>query len=214
MTKPYFFFKRGMDIFVSLGVLLVAAPFLSVIALWIRCDSEGPVFYKGHRIGKNGKPFKIYKFRTMVLNADKIGGSSTPENDSRITKIGKILRRYKWDELPQLWNVLKGEMSLVGPRPQVAWAVDLYTPEERAILALAPGITDYASIRFRNEAEILKGSLDPDKDYLEKIAPEKLRLELEYLHFCSFPEDLKILLATFLVMLGQDPAWAVPHRKG
>ena len=211
MKNNYFFFKRVFDFVVAASVLLILGPVLLLICILIKTGSPGPCFYNGTRIGKNGKPFKICKFRTMVIHADKIGGSSTPENDPRITAVGKTLRRYKLDELPQFWNVLTGEMSLAGPRPQVAWAVELYTPEERALLNLRPGITDYASIKFRNEAEILKGSLDPDKDYLEKIAPEKMRLELEYLRNCSFLEDLKILFATFLAIMGKETVWVMPR---
>jgi lipopolysaccharide/colanic/teichoic acid biosynthesis glycosyltransferase len=143
----------------------------------------------------------MYKFRSMVLNADKVGGSSTPDDDPRITPIGKVLRRYKLDELPQLFNVVKGEMSLVGPRPQVQWAVDLYTPEQRQVLTVPPGITDYASVRFPNEGEILKGSTDPDRDYMEKIHPEKMRLSLEYVHQRSLLTDFKVIAQTFLAIL-------------
>jgi lipopolysaccharide/colanic/teichoic acid biosynthesis glycosyltransferase len=143
----------------------------------------------------------MYKFRTMVLNADKLGGSSTPDDDPRITAVGRVLRRYKLDELPQLINVFKGDMSFVGPRPQVQWAVDRYTPEERQVLNVRPGITDYASLRFPNEGEILKGSLDPDKDYMERIHPEKMRLSLEYIKTCSFSADIAIILKTIAAIL-------------
>lgn len=138
----------------------------------------------------------MMKFRTMVMNADKIGGSSTPDDDPRLTGIGKFLRKYKLDELPQLFNVLLGDMSFVGPRPQVQWAVDLYTPEERLVLTVPPGITDYASVRFPNEGEILKGSTDPDKDYMEKIHPEKMRLSIEYIRSRSLWVDLKVIFQT------------------
>jgi lipopolysaccharide/colanic/teichoic acid biosynthesis glycosyltransferase len=168
----------------------------AVIAAAIKTGSPGPLLYRGKRVGLNGQPFEMLKFRTMVVNADKIGGSSTPEDDPRVTPIGKKLRRYKLDELPQLINVLKGDMSFVGPRPQVQWAVDLYTPEEREILKVRPGITDEASLRFSNEAEILKGSKDPDKDYIEKIHPEKMRLSLEYVRNRSFSGDLSIIART------------------
>ncbi|MEW6409354.1 MAG: sugar transferase [Nitrospirota bacterium] len=166
------------------------------ISILIKKEDKGPVFYRGVRVGRYGKSFMIFKFRTMVINAEKIGGSSTADDDPRITRIGKFLRRYKLDELPQLINVLKGEMSLVGPRPQVPWAVELYSEEEKLLLSIRPGITDYASIKFKNESEILKGSTEPDKDYLEKIAPEKLRLGLEYVKKKSLWVDLKIIFAT------------------
>lgn len=197
----YSFAKRTFDlIFSSLG-LLVLSPLLLTIALWTKVDSPGPVFYKGRRVGRYGKRFSMYKFRTMVLNAEKLGGSSTPDDDRRITPVGRVLRRYKLDEFPQLINVFKGDMSFVGPRPQVQWAVDLYTPEERQVLNVRPGITDYASLRFPNEGEILKGSLDPDKDYMEKIHPEKMRLSLEYIKTCSFSADIAIILKTMAAIL-------------
>jgi len=135
-----------------------------------------------------------------VVDGDKLGDSSTANDDTRITRIGRFLRKFKLDELPQLINVLKGEMSFVGPRPQVQWAVDLYTKEEREILTIRPGITDYASLRFVNEGEILKGSADPDKDYMEKIHPEKMSLCLEYLRTRSFWGDIKIILQTIALI--------------
>lgn len=176
--------------------LALFSPALLVIAAAIKLGSRGPVFFKGRRVGLMGRPFSMIKFRTMVVDAERLGGSSTPEDDPRITRVGKTLRRYKLDELPQLWNVLIGEMSFVGPRPQVQWAVDLYTEEEREILRVRPGITDDASVRFANEAEILKGSKDPDKDYIEKIHPEKMRLSLEYVRNRSFSGDLSIIART------------------
>jgi len=188
--------KRLFDIAASAAALVVFAPLLGVLALWIKGHDGGPVLYAGRRVGKHGKPFGMYKFRSMVLNADTIGGSSTPDDDPRITPIGRILRRYKLDELPQLLNVLTGEMSIVGPRPQVQWAVDLYTPEQRNVLSVPPGITDYASVRFPNEGEILKGSTDPDRDYMEKIHPEKMRLSLEYVRNRSMLTDLRVIAQT------------------
>jgi lipopolysaccharide/colanic/teichoic acid biosynthesis glycosyltransferase len=185
--------KRTFDAGLAAVGLVLVSPVLATVAIAIKATSDGPVFYKGTRVGLNGKPFSMLKFRTMVTNADKIGGSSTPEDDPRVTSVGKKLRRYKLDELPQLWNVLKGDMSFVGPRPQVQWAVDLYTLEERAILAVRPGITDEASLKFSNEAEILKGSADPDKAYIELIHPEKMRLSLEYVRTRSFSQDLSII---------------------
>lgn len=196
MTRPYDFAKRGLDALLAATGLVILSPFIGAIAVAIKLGSKGPLLYRGPRVGLNGEPFHMLKFRTMVVDADKIGGSSTPEDDPRVTPIGKKLRRYKLDELPQLWNVLKGDMSFVGPRPQVQWAVDLYTPEERAILGVRPGITDEASLKFSNEAEILKGSKDPDKDYIEKIHPEKMRLSLEYVRNRSFSGDISIIART------------------
>jgi lipopolysaccharide/colanic/teichoic acid biosynthesis glycosyltransferase len=187
--------KRQFDIVVSLTGLTLLSPVFVIMAFLITLDG-GPAFYRGERIGKNGKAFEIYKFRTMIPNAEKIGGSSTAADDVRITRVGKFLRTYKLDELPQLINVLKGEMSFVGPRPQVAWAVALYTQEQRELLSVRPGITDFASIKFNNEGDLLKGSADPDKDYLERIAPEKLRLGLEYVKNRSLWLDIRLIFGT------------------
>jgi len=193
--------KRIFDVAVASAALAVLSPLFAVIAWRIKRYDRGPVLYRGRRVGIGGAPFAMYKFRTMVLNAEKLGGSSTPDDDPRITPIGKLLRRYKLDELPQLINVVRGEMSLVGPRPQVQWAVDLYTPEECLVLTVRPGITDYASVKFPNEGEILKGSLHPDKDYMEKIHPEKMRLSLEYVRERSMAADLRVLFQTAAAIL-------------
>ena len=193
--------KRLFDLILSFLGLFILFPFFVVIAIAIKRDSFGPIFYKGKRIGRFGKPFLIYKFRTMVVNADKKGASSTADDDTRLTKIGIFLRKYKLDELPQLINILKGEMSFVGPRPQVAWAVKLYSDEEKKILNVRPGITDYASIKFSNEGEILKGSSDPDKAYMEKIHPEKMKLGLQYAQNHSLWIDIKILYKTFITII-------------
>lgn len=192
--------KRAFDVIASLMAILLLAPVLAAVAIAIKSESAGPVFYRGLRAGRNGKPFRIFKFRTMVMNAEALGSASTPEDDQRITRVGHLLRKLKLDEWPQLLNVLRGEMSLVGPRPQVPWAVEQYTPEERTILKVRPGITDPASVRFRNESEILRGSKNPDKDYFEKIHPEKMRLSLEYVRKQSFLLDCKIILQTLLVI--------------
>jgi lipopolysaccharide/colanic/teichoic acid biosynthesis glycosyltransferase len=168
----------------------------AIVVFAIKHDSHGSVFYRGLRVGRYYKQFRMFKFRTMVADAEKMGVSSTAEDDPRITRIGKFLRKYKLDELPQLINVLRGEMSLVGPRPQVPWAVELYSEEERKLLNVRPGITDYASIKFRNEGNILNNSSNPDEDYLKQIAPEKIRLGLEYVNNNNLWIDLKIILAT------------------
>ena len=188
--------KRTLDIVLSALGLILLAPFLGAMAVWIKMDSRGPVFYRGVRVGRVGRPFRIFKFRTMVEDAEKLGSASTPEDDRRVTRVGRFLRKYKLDELPQLLNVVVGDMSLVGPRPQVAWAVERYTLEEKAVLSIQPGITDYASLHFRNEGEILRGSSDPDKDYFEKIHPEKMRLSLEYVAKQSLWLDCAILMKT------------------
>lgn len=188
--------KRAFDLLLSLPGLIVLAPILAVLALLIKLDSPGPVFYRGVRVGRFGKPFRIFKFRTMVWNADKIGGPSSAADDPRITRAGAFLRKYKLDELPQLLNVVRGEMSFVGPRPEVLDEVRLYNDEEKALLSVRPGITDWASIRFRNEGEILRGSPDPHVAYREKIRPEKIRLGLDYVRDHSLLIDAKIIVQT------------------
>ena len=188
--------KRAFDFVFAVVGLVLLFPVICVIAILIWALAPGPAIYAATRVGRFGKPFSLYKFRTMVVNADKIGGPSTSEDDPRVTRIGRILRRYKLDELPQLLNVIKGEMSFVGPRPEVPEEVELYTKEQRELLNVAPGITDWASMRFHNEGEILKGSSDPHRTYQEKIRPEKLRLGLEYVRRRSFWIDIQILFGT------------------
>lgn len=195
-------FKRLFDIVSSFLALLCLFPVFIIIAILIKLDSHGPVFFAGERVGRFNKFFKILKFRTMTQDADQQGGaSSIPDDDVRLTRLGLFLRKYKLNELPQLINVLKGDMSFVGPRPQVKWAVDLYDEEEKQLLSVRPGITDYASIKFHNEGEILLSSIDPDKDYFEKIWPEKRRLSLEYVRNHSLWIDLGILLETFRTLI-------------
>jgi lipopolysaccharide/colanic/teichoic acid biosynthesis glycosyltransferase len=191
--------KRIFDFICSLGCLIVISPILFIFILLIWLEDRKSPFYIAPRIGLNGKMFKIIKLRTMVIDAEKYGVHSTAADDKRITRVGKILRKYKLDEMLQLVNVVKGEMSMVGPRPQVAWAVESYSEEEKKVLLnMRPGITDEASIKFRNEGEILKGSSDPDKDYFKKIHPEKMRLSMAYAKKMSLGFDLKILFRTFL----------------
>jgi lipopolysaccharide/colanic/teichoic acid biosynthesis glycosyltransferase len=193
--------KRAFDVTAAVLALALLSPLLLVIAIRIVATDGLPILYRGRRIGKDGKPFNMLKFRTMVKNADKIGGSSTGDDDERITKVGRTLRRYKLDELPQLFNVIGGTMSLVGPRPQVAWAVALYTDEDRRVLTVLPGITDYASVRFPDEGRILRGSTDPDADYMRLIHPEKMRLSREYVDQRSFRTDLRVIFQTIAAMV-------------
>ena len=196
----YRFCKRAFDIFfASLGLMLLS-PLMIFVALLIRLDSPGPVFYRGIRVGLNGKKFKIFKFRTMVENAEKIGGLSTALNDPRLTKIGRFLRKYKLDELPQLINIIIGTMSFVGPRPQVEKYTNLYNEEEKTMLSVKPGITDYASIKFINQDQIL-GDESVDTKYLLEIEPEKNNLRMQYAKEQSFLIDLKILFITFVQIL-------------
>lgn len=193
--------KGLFDIVLSFIGLVVFLPLMATIVILIRKEDGGPIFYRGIRIGRYGKLFKIFKFRTMVVNAEKLGGPSTADDDPRITKTGKFLRKYKLDELPQLMNVLKGEMSFVGPRPEVQHYVDMFTEEEKAILNVRPGITDWASLWNPDEGAILKGSKDPEKAYMEKIRPEKLKLQLKYVREGSFRIDLKIILLTLKTIM-------------
>ncbi len=196
--------KRLFDITVSFVGLVVLSLLFLGIAILIKLDSKGPVFYKGVRVGRFREPFRMYKFRTMVVEAEKLGGLDTPADDPRITRVGEFLRsRYQLDELPQLINILKGGMSFVGPRPEVPERVALYSEEEKAVLSVRPGLTDYASIWNPNEGEILRGSQDPEKDYMEKIRPEKIRLQLEYVRNHSFWIDIRIILQTLkTIVLG------------
>lgn len=193
--------KRLFDIATSLIGLAILSPILFIIAYKIKNEDGGPVFYRGERVGLHGQVFRIFKFRTMVVDAEKRGVSSTSDDDPRITRVGKWLREYKLDELPQLINVLKGNMSIVGPRPEVKKFTDLFLDEEKAILTIRPGITDWASILNPDEGALLKGSVDPDLDYLEKIRPEKIRLQLKYVRERSFWIDLKIIFQTLQVLV-------------
>jgi lipopolysaccharide/colanic/teichoic acid biosynthesis glycosyltransferase/glycosyltransferase involved in cell wall biosynthesis len=192
--------KRLFDFVVSCCGLACIAPLLASLAIWIKLDSAGPALYRGVRAGRLGKQFRIYKLRTMVIDAERKGGAETPANDPRITRAGVFLRKYKLDELPQLINVLRGEMSLVGPRPEVMEEVALYNDEEKQLLLIRPGITDWASIRFRDEDEILCGNTDPHRAYHEMIRPDKVRLGLRYVHNHSFFTDISILFQTFLAV--------------
>jgi len=193
--------KRLLDMIMSFLGLFSFSPLLLTVSFLIKREDGGPVFYRGLRVGRNGKPFKIFKFRSMVLNAEQIGGPSTSDDDPRITRIGKLIRKYKLDELPQLINVLKGDMSIVGPRPEVQHYVDMYTEEEKAILTVRPGITDWASIWNPDEGAILAGSADPEKTYMEKIRPKKLELQLKYVRERSFWADMKIIMETIWTLV-------------
>lgn len=188
--------KRFFDLIVSGIGLVVLSPLLLIFALRIKSFDKGPVFYRGTRVGLHGNIFRIYKFRSMLVDAEKTGVSSTSKGDARITPVGHFLRKTKFDELPQLINVFMGDMSIVGPRPEVKKFTDMYEGEEKKLLDIRPGITDYASIWDSDEGEILKDSTDPDKDYLEKIRPEKLRLQLKYYHEMSLMTDIKVIFLT------------------
>lgn len=195
------YLKRPFDIVLSGLVLCASSPILALVAILIRKEDGDDIFYCGERVGLDGRVFRIMKYRTMVMDAERIGGPSTSEDDPRITRIGASLRRYKLDELPQLINVIKGEMSIVGPRPEVPSEVETYSDEERRILSVKPGITDWASIEFRNEGEILRGAEDPHQAYREKIRPEKIRLALKYVDEISLKTDLVIMWKTIKAVL-------------
>ena len=192
--------KRLFDIIFSLFGLILLFPLFLIIAILIKLHSPEPAFYRGERVGRFGKIFKMFKFRTMIPNAEKMGSIHASRNDSRITKIGRFLRRYKIDELPQLINVLKGEMSFVGPRPQVKYYVDLYNKEEKISLTVRPGMTDYATIRYINQEDLVDEK-NVDKSYQENIEPEKNRLRVKYAKNHSFFIDIQIIFQTILVII-------------
>jgi lipopolysaccharide/colanic/teichoic acid biosynthesis glycosyltransferase len=193
--------KRCLDIFFALGGLILLLPVFALLSLWVILDSRGSVFYRQIRVGRGGLDFKLLKFRTMRSGAEKQGLLTVGNADSRITRAGYYLRKYKLDELPQLFNVLQGDMSLVGPRPEVRKYVDMYTVEQRKILSLRPGITDYASIEYSKESEILAGASDPEKLYIEEIMSAKIRLNEKYMREQGVLTDLKIILRTFLKII-------------
>nr|WP_229050291.1 sugar transferase [Fusobacterium sp. 1001295B_180824_G3] len=192
--------KRIFDITLSLFGLIILLPFMLIIAILIRVDSKGPIFFKQIRVTKDGREFKIFKYRTMKVGSDKYS-QITVGKDNRITRIGSFLRKYKLDEIPQLINVLLGDMSLVGPRPEVPKYVALYTDEQKEILKVRAGITDYASIEFSNENDLLASEKNPEKVYIEKIMPKKIELNKKYLSEISIITDIKIILLTIKKIL-------------
>ncbi len=199
--KATLFFKRAFDIFASFfGLILLFLPFLC-IALAIKLTSRGPVFFRQVRVGRNGKEFRIFKFRTMVTDAEKKGLQITVGQDKRVTFVGKILRKTKMDELPQLINVFAGQMSFVGPRPEVPHYVGMYSEYQRNVLRVRPGITELASIVYRDENEVLGQSEDPEKTYIEEIMPKKIELNLQYIRKMSFWYDIKLIFQTFAAIL-------------
>jgi len=188
---------RFFDILFSIIGLVLLSPLFTVLYLLIRIESQGGGFYSQERIGKNGKPFKLFKFRSMRIGSDKKGLITIGEKDNRITKTGFILRKYKLDELPQLWNVFIGDMSLVGPRPEVKKYTDLYTEEQKQVLQVRPGITDWASIKYVDENKILGESKDPDEAYVNLIMPNKIKLNMVYIQHQTLGEYFKIIFTTF-----------------
>ena len=196
------FFKRVFDIIVSLLLLIILSPIILIISISIKIDSKGPVFYRQERITQYGKIFKIFKFRTMIVNADKVGGLITVEGDNRITRIGKKIRKCRLDELPQLINIFKGEMSFVGTRPEVQKYVNLYTDKMKATLLMPAGVTSKASIMYKDEDEVVKRYLQKgekiDDIYVKRVLPEKMRWNLEYIKKFNFWKDLKIMIDTVI----------------
>jgi lipopolysaccharide/colanic/teichoic acid biosynthesis glycosyltransferase len=189
--------RRALDLFAGVAGLLLLSPIFALIALLIRLDSPGPVFYRAQRVGREGKLFYLFKFRSMVSGADKSGPGITAKSDGRITRAGRFLRRTKLDELPQLINVLRGEMSLVGPRPEDPHYVALYTPEQRRILSVRPGITSAASLQYRREEELLSG-VDWEQVYRQEVMPAKIAIDLAYLQNRTVWTDILLTLRTIL----------------
>lgn len=196
--------KRMFDVTVATILLIILSPLMIAIAILIKKDSEGPIFYRQERVTTYGKRFRIHKFRTMVANADQIGSAITVDGDSRITRIGGFLRKYRLDELPQLIDVLNGDMSFVGTRPEATKYVKKYTPEMRATLLLPAGITSEASIRYKDEAELLNSAGDVDKVYLEKVLPEKMKYNLSSIQKFSFLNDISIMSKTIIAVLKKN----------
>ena len=188
--------KRLFDILASGFGLMCLSPLFAVLAVWIKCDSPGPVFYRQVRVGRGNKDFQIFKFRSMRVGSDKKGLITVGGHDPRVTRSGYYIRKYKLDEFPQLINVFIGDMSLVGPRPEVRKYVDMYTPEQLRVLDVRPGITSLASLRYRNENELLAQAEDPDRCYVEKVMPDKLAIDLEYVPKANLLTDIKLIFAT------------------
>lgn len=193
--------KRIFDVIASGLGLIVLSPFFLILAAWIKLDSKGPVFYRQVRVGLHNKDFRIFKFRSMRVGADKGSLVTIGGRDPRITRSGYFIRKFKFDELPQLINVFVGDMSLVGPRPEVRHYVDYWTDEQMHVLDVRPGITDPASIKFRNENELMEQAEDPEKYYIEVIMQEKLKLYLEYVENQSFWGDIGLIFKTFWVIV-------------
>ena len=188
--------KRIFDVIASILGIISLFPFFVLLALWVSVESRGGIFYRQRRMGKNGKPFQLLKFRSMYVGSDKSSRITVGNKDSRITRSGQFIRKYKLDEFPQLINVIVGDMSIVGPRPEVEEYVKLYDDEQRQVLTVRPGISDYASIEYMDENELLSEAEDPQKKYIDEIMPAKLRLNLKYIEQQSFQTDLSIILRT------------------
>jgi lipopolysaccharide/colanic/teichoic acid biosynthesis glycosyltransferase len=196
--------KRFFDIAVALVALILLSPVLLIVGVAVVLDSPGPVFYRGLRIGKDGVPFGMLKFRTMCLNADRMGSALTRGRDPRVTRVGCILRQWKLDEIPQLLNVLRGEMSLVGPRPEAPCYVEHYTPEQRLVLTVRPGITGATQIAYRHEEVLLQNCVNMEEEYINRIMPQKLALDLDYMAQRSLWLDILLVARTFLALFEKN----------
>jgi lipopolysaccharide/colanic/teichoic acid biosynthesis glycosyltransferase len=205
--------KRLLDLVVAAVGLVALSPLLLVIAALIKLGDGSPVFYRGVRVGRHGRPFRVFKFRTMRVDAEEVGGPSTAADDPRITRLGRWLRKSKIDELPELFNVVVGDMSLIGPRPEVERYVRLMSDEERVILSVPPGLTDWATLWNSDESAVLAGAADPERAYLEIIRPQKIRLQLEYVRRRSFWIDLVILLQTIRAVVLRTKPEALRLRE-
>jgi len=204
---------RLCEVALSAFALLILAPVFVLVGLLIKLDSPGPVFFRQARVGRYGRPFRIFKFRSMVVDADRLGGSSTPADDRRITRIGEWIRRLNLDELPQFLNVLKGDMSIVGPRPEVPQYVALFSEAEMPILSVRPGMTDWATLWNIDEGAVLAGAEDPERVYLERIRPEKIRLQLEYVKRRTIWVDVVILIQTVMALVLRSKPQALQLRE-
>lgn len=193
--------KRAFDVTASLIGLILLSPLLLAAAVLVKLDSKGPVFFRQWRVGRQFRPFAIYKFRTMVMGSDRRGPAVTVRGDARVTRVGRALRWTKLDEMPQLWNVLRGDMSLVGPRPEVPRYVELFHDDYEEILQARPGITDLASVKYRDEAGLLAAAADPEREYVGRILPDKIVLAKEYVRQSSLPFDCRLILRTLLTIL-------------
>jgi lipopolysaccharide/colanic/teichoic acid biosynthesis glycosyltransferase len=205
--------KRLFDLIVALVSLIVLVPLFLIVGFLIKLDSPGPIFYKGDRIGKDGVLFKIYKFRTMVVNADRMGSALTHDGDPRVTRVGRILRKWKIDEFPQLLNILQGDMSIVGPRPESPNYVEHYTPEQRQVLQVKPGMTGLTQVRFRHEETLLSHCTNLEEEYIAKIMPHKLALDLTYIEDQSMLLDVQLIIQTFLCLFKADEFTESEHDR-
>lgn len=204
---------RAFDMTAAALGLVVLSPLFVVLALLVRFTSPGPAFFQQERVGMHGRTFRMLKFRSMRQDAEALGGQLTVGADPRVTRVGSVLRRYKLDELPQLINVVRGDMALVGPRPEVPRYVALYDARQRRVLEVRPGVTDPASIAYREESELLSSSSDPEATYVDSIMPHKLELNLEYLRRRTLVSDIGILFATLAKLAARERNHAAPHRR-